>query len=49
VRDHLTAVGYQKGFETGPNGNWEGWGIGETIIVETQVKYRTVKEMLERS
>ncbi|KAI9570237.1 hypothetical protein HD554DRAFT_2204056 [Boletus coccyginus] len=49
VRDHLTAAGYQKGFETGPNGNGEGWGISETIIVETQAKYRAAKEMLERS
>ncbi|KAF8560013.1 phosphoribosylaminoimidazole-succinocarboxamide synthase [Imleria badia] len=49
VRDQLTAAGYQKGFETGPNGNGEGWGISETIIMETQAKYRAAKEMLERS
>ena len=49
VRDHLTAAGYQPGFESGPNGNGEGWGIGETVIVETQAKYRAAKEMLERS
>jgi phosphoribosylaminoimidazole-succinocarboxamide synthase len=49
VRDHLTAAGYQEGFESGPNGNGEGWGIGETVIVETQAKYRAAKEMLERS
>ena len=49
VRDYLTAAGYQKGFETGPNGNGEGWGINETVIAETQAKYRAAKGMLERS
>lgn len=49
VRDHLTAAGYRKGFETGPNGNGEGWGIGETVVAEIQTKYRAAKEMLERS
>lgn len=49
VRDYLTAVGYQKGFESGPNGNGEGWGISETVIVGTQMKYRAAKEMLEHS
>ncbi|KAF8140615.1 hypothetical protein EV363DRAFT_1312928 [Boletus edulis] len=49
VRDYLTSVGYRKGFESGPNGNGEGWGISETTIAETQAKYRTAKEMLERS
>lgn len=49
VRDYLTAAGYQKGFETGPNGNGEGWGISETIILETQAKYKAAKEMLECS
>lgn len=49
VRDYLTSVGYQKGFETGPNGNGEGWGISETVISETRAKYSAAKEMLERS
>jgi len=49
VRDHLTAAGYQKGFESGPNGNGEGWAISETTIAETQAKYTAAKEMLERS
>lgn len=49
VRDYLTSVGYQKGFETGPNGNGEGWGISETVISETRAKYNAAKEMLERS
>lgn len=49
VRDYLTAVGYQKGFETGPNDNGEGWSISETVIAETQTKYRAAKEMLECS
>ena len=49
VRDYLITAGYQKGFETGPNGNGEGWGIDETVIAGTQEKYRAAKEMLERS
>ncbi|KAI9567848.1 hypothetical protein HD554DRAFT_2172902 [Boletus coccyginus] len=49
VRDYLTSVGYRKGFESGPNGNGEGWDMSETTIVETQAKYRAAKEMLECS
>lgn len=49
VRDYLTAAGYRKGFESGPNGNGEGWGISETVITETQAKYRAAQKMLERS
>jgi len=49
VRDHLTAAGYEKGFESGPNGNGEGWAISETTIAETQAKYTAAKEMLECS
>ncbi|KAH0838003.1 phosphoribosylaminoimidazole-succinocarboxamide synthase [Lanmaoa asiatica] len=49
VRDYLTAAGYQKGFETGPNGNGEGWSINEIVIAETQRKYRAAKEILEHS
>ncbi|KAG9314035.1 hypothetical protein JVU11DRAFT_4814 [Chiua virens] len=49
VRDYLTGVGYRKGFESGPNGNGEGWGLSETVIAETQNKYRAAKEMLEHS
>ncbi|KIK94762.1 hypothetical protein PAXRUDRAFT_827681 [Paxillus rubicundulus Ve08.2h10] len=49
VRDYLTSVGYKKGFESGPNGDGEGWGISDTVIQETQTKYRATEEMLKRS
>jgi len=49
VRDYLVAAGYKKGFESGPNGNEEGWAVNETVVAETQTKYRAAKEMLERS
>ncbi|KIJ66309.1 hypothetical protein HYDPIDRAFT_86544 [Hydnomerulius pinastri MD-312] len=47
VRDHLTHVGYRKGYESGPNGNGEGWGISEEVIQNTQEKYRTAEQMLK--
>ncbi|KAF9225429.1 SAICAR synthetase [Gyrodon lividus] len=49
VRDYLTAAGYKKGFESGPGGSDEGWSISETVIQETQTKYRAAEEMLKRS
>jgi phosphoribosylaminoimidazole-succinocarboxamide synthase len=47
VRDALTAAGYRKGLESGPNGNGEGWGIDDTVIEGTRKRYKEAEQMLK--
>lgn len=47
VRNALTAAGYRKGLESGPNGNGEGWGIDDTVIEGTRKRYKEAEQMLK--
>lgn len=47
VRNALTAAGYRKGLESGPNGNGEGWGINDTVIEGTRKRYKEAEQMLK--
>lgn len=47
VRNALTAAGYRKGLESGPNGNGEGWGIDDTVIEGTRERYKEAEQMLK--
>jgi phosphoribosylaminoimidazole-succinocarboxamide synthase len=47
VRNALTAAGYRKGLESGPNGNGEGWGINDTVIEGTRERYKEAEQMLK--
>lgn len=40
VRNALTAAGYRKGLESGPNANGKGWGIDDIVIegLENDIK-----------
>lgn len=47
VRNALTAAGYRKGLESGPNENGEGWAIDDTVIEGTRKRYKEAEQMLK--
>ncbi|KAG6334959.1 hypothetical protein ID866_4138 [Astraeus odoratus] len=46
VRNSLVSAGYRKGWESGPEGNGEGWDIDEAVVRGTQERYREAEEIL---
>lgn len=47
VRNALTAAGYRKGLESGPNANGKGWGIDDIVIEGTRKRYKEAEQMLK--
>ncbi|KAL4063635.1 hypothetical protein V8B97DRAFT_1990158 [Scleroderma yunnanense] len=47
VRDWLVSKGYQKGLESSPGGNGEGWDIDPGVIEGTQKRYLEAEKMLK--